>query len=69
MTLIRLEFIMINLSIEIYIILNILDINLYFTSFFFRIIVCEAVIGLSVLVYLIRCVGNDYINLLRIIKW
>lgn len=69
LTLIRLEFIIINLTLSIYIIINILNINFYFISFFFRIMVCEAVIGLSVLVYLIRFCGNDYINLLNIIKW
>nr|WRK21410.1 NADH dehydrogenase subunit 4L [Acostemma sp.] len=36
--------------------------SLYLMVILMVFFVCEAVLGLSILVYLIRCYGNDYLN-------
>nr|QZZ18278.1 NADH dehydrogenase subunit 4L [Elbelus tripunctatus] len=38
------------------------DYSLYLYLFMMTFYVCEGVLGLSVLVHMIRCHGNDYIN-------
>lgn len=67
--LIRLEFIMISLFYNIYLILLIYDSNIYILISFLVIRVCESVLGLSIIVILVRICGNDYINSLSLIKW
>lgn len=43
--------------------------DIYLILVFLTFSVCEGVLGLSILVSLIRCHGNDNINSLSIIKW
>nr|QDI93397.1 NADH dehydrogenase subunit 4L [Insulaphylus sp. ph6] len=43
--------------------------DMYLVLVFLTFSVCEGVLGLSVLVNLIRCHGNDHVNSLFFIKW
>nr|QDI93345.1 NADH dehydrogenase subunit 4L [Quercophylus gonoporospinus] len=43
--------------------------DMYLILIFLTFSVCEGVLGLSSLVSLIRCHGNDYINSLFVVKW
>nr|APF47492.1 NADH dehydrogenase subunit 4L [Choeras grammatitergitus] len=67
MSLISLEFMVLNLSYMIYLKLSILKMNLYFISLFWTICVCESILGLTILVFLVRKMGNDYTKLLNLI--
>lgn len=58
--LLRLEFIVLSLFIIIYLYLRIYNNEYYFIMIFITIVVCEGVLGLSILVSLIRTHGNDY---------
>lgn len=58
--LLNLEFIVLALFFNIFIYLNIYRYEYYFSMIFLTIIVCEGVLGLSILVSLIRTHGNDY---------
>nr|AHA52556.1 NADH dehydrogenase subunit 4L [Pambolus sp. QL-2013] len=69
LTLISLEFMMINLMLLMYMMLNYMNMNLYFPTFFLTISICEGILGLSIMVYLIRNMGNDYMNILNLMKW
>lgn len=69
LTIIRLEFIIISVFFNIFIILIILERNLYLIIIFLTIGVCERALGLSLIILIVRFYGNDYINSLRIIKW
>nr|AHA52472.1 NADH dehydrogenase subunit 4L [Therophilus festivus] len=69
LTLISLEFIMINLMMIIYYILLNFNMNMIFIFIFFTISVCESVIGLSLLILLIRYMGNDYMKIMNLMKW
>lgn len=69
LTLIRLEFIIINIVLNIYIIFFILNLRFYIILFFICISVCERILGLSVLIFIVRLIGNDYIKILNLIKW
>nr|AHX97819.1 NADH dehydrogenase subunit 4L [Paroligoneurus sp. QL-2014] len=67
--LINMEFMIMNLIFNMFMNLMIMKTNMYFLSMFLTIAVCESVMGLSILVYLINSKGNDYFNLLNIMKW
>nr|AHA52448.1 NADH dehydrogenase subunit 4L [Histeromerus sp. QL-2013] len=69
LTLISLEFMMINIFINLYYLLIFIKLNMYFISIFIGISICEGILGLSLLVYLIRFSGNDYTNMLNLMKW
>nr|QTC30719.1 NADH dehydrogenase subunit 4L [Psyttalia concolor]QTC30732.1 NADH dehydrogenase subunit 4L [Psyttalia humilis] len=69
LTLISLEFMMINLMMNMYMILIKLNINIFIISMFISIMVCEGILGLSILVHMIRNSGNDYSLTLNLIKW
>nr|QKZ95166.1 NADH dehydrogenase subunit 4L [Habrobracon hebetor] len=69
LNLISLEFLMINLFMNIYYTLNYLNMNFYFFNLFLTISICEGVMGLSILVYMMRNTGNDYSKILNLIKW
>nr|QDI93423.1 NADH dehydrogenase subunit 4L [Pygovepres vaccinicola] len=43
--------------------------DMYLILIFLTFSVCEGVLGLSVLVGLIRCHGNDHVNSLFLLKW
>lgn len=60
--LIRLEFVVLSLLIVIYFYCLIFNYSLYIYLIIITFFVCEGVIGLSIIVYLIRCHGNDYLN-------
>lgn len=68
LTLLSMEFLMLRL-------LLILRINLYFYNLLYLLIyymvfvVCESVLGLTLLVYLIRSNGNDNIRILNLMLW
>nr|AHA52592.1 NADH dehydrogenase subunit 4L [Sigalphus bicolor] len=69
MTLISLEFIMVNLMMLMYLNFLHIKLNLFIFSYFLSIAVCESVMGLSLLIYMIRYNGNDYMKILNLIKW
>lgn len=58
--LLSLEFIVLSLFIFLFIYLNFLNYEQYFSIFFLVFSVCEGVLGLSILVAIIRSHGNDY---------
>nr|QDI93332.1 NADH dehydrogenase subunit 4L [Roburocoris exiguus] len=43
--------------------------DMYLILIFLTFSVCEGVLGLSILVGLIRCHGNDHVNSLFLLKW
>nr|APF47439.1 NADH dehydrogenase subunit 4L [Microplitis incurvatus] len=67
MTLISLEFMIMNLSMMLYLNFSFLKLNIFFITFFWTICVCESIMGLSILVYLSRKLGNDYTKILNLI--
>nr|YP_010852739.1 NADH dehydrogenase subunit 4L [Philagra albinotata]WGL39479.1 NADH dehydrogenase subunit 4L [Philagra albinotata] len=60
--LVSLEFIILSLFLMIMMYLLNFNYELYFSMIFLTFMVCEGAMGLSVLVYLIRSHGNDYLN-------
>nr|ACY09444.1 NADH dehydrogenase subunit 4L [Diachasmimorpha longicaudata] len=68
-TLISMEFMLINLFMNLFSIMINLNINIYLMTMFIGISVCESVLGLSILVYMIRNSGNDYSKTLYLMKW
>uniref|UniRef100_A0AB39A5C5 NADH-ubiquinone oxidoreductase chain 4L n=1 Tax=Sophonia unicolor TaxID=3237925 RepID=A0AB39A5C5_9HEMI len=60
--LISLEFIVLLLLFLILLYCLLFEYNFYIYVIFMTFYVCEGVLGLSVLVYMIRCYGNDYLN-------
>nr|YP_010996527.1 NADH dehydrogenase subunit 4L [Sophonia fuscomarginata]WPC85269.1 NADH dehydrogenase subunit 4L [Sophonia fuscomarginata] len=60
--LISLEFIVLLLLFLILMYCLLFEYNFYIYVIFMTFYVCEGVLGLSVLVYMIRCYGNDYLN-------
>nr|AHX97842.1 NADH dehydrogenase subunit 4L [Afrocampsis griseosetosus] len=69
MTLISLEFMMINTLFNLYLSIMMLNLNMYNNSFFLTISVCESIIGLSLLIHMIQLTGNDYLKSLSLLKW
>lgn len=65
--LLRLELIVLNLFFYtyIYLLLNLLN-RVYFLVIFIVLTVCEGVLGVSILVYMIRVHGKDYVSVYRI---
>lgn len=59
--LLRLEFIVLSLYFIIFLYLELIRYDYFFSILFLRFRVCEGALGLSVLVSIIRSVGNDYI--------
>nr|YP_010584117.1 NADH dehydrogenase subunit 4L [Aphidius colemani]UZT28762.1 NADH dehydrogenase subunit 4L [Aphidius colemani] len=68
LTLISLEFMIVNMIYNLYSILLINEINLFMITIFLGISVCESVLGLSLLINLVRLTGNDYSNNLKLLK-
>nr|QZZ18330.1 NADH dehydrogenase subunit 4L [Kaukania anser] len=64
--LISLEMIVLSLLIMILIYCIMFNYSFYIYLFMMTFYVCEGVLGLSVLVYMIRCHGNDYMNSLML---
>lgn len=59
--LLRLEFMILSLFLFLFRYLNLFNYEQYFRIYFLTFVVCEGVLGLSVLVSLIRSHGNDYL--------
>nr|APF47504.1 NADH dehydrogenase subunit 4L [Dolichogenidea sp. n. SNS-2016] len=68
MSLISLEFMILNLSLLMYLNLNYLKLNIFLMSFFWTISVCESIMGLTILVFMVRKMGNDFTKMLNIIN-
>nr|YP_010999290.1 NADH dehydrogenase subunit 4L [Cricotopus ornatus]WPM93136.1 NADH dehydrogenase subunit 4L [Cricotopus ornatus] len=61
-TLLSLEFIVLSLFFMLFLFLNLLNYELYFSMMFLTFSVCEGALGVSILVSMIRTHGNDYFN-------
>nr|YP_003734709.1 NADH dehydrogenase subunit 4L [Cotesia vestalis]ACH71093.1 NADH dehydrogenase subunit 4L [Cotesia vestalis] len=68
MSLISLEFMILNLSMFLYFYMSFLKLNIYFMSFFWTISVCESIMGLTILVFMVRKLGNDYTKMLNLMN-
>nr|YP_009629407.1 NADH dehydrogenase subunit 4L [Saccharosydne procerus]AVV32041.1 NADH dehydrogenase subunit 4L [Saccharosydne procerus] len=66
MSLISLELIFIILFIMFYFYLNFFMFEYFFGLIYLILGVCEASLGLSMLVYLVRSVGSDYLDILNL---
>nr|ATF28665.1 NADH dehydrogenase subunit 4L [Typhlocyba sp. EMHAU-15062510] len=60
--LISLEFVVLSLLLMILMYCMMYDYSFYLYLVMMTFYVCEAVLGLSVIVYMIRCHGNDYLS-------
>ena len=67
-TLLRLEFLVLILFFSLYIYLNTINYELYFSVVFLTFSVCEGALGLSILVSIIRGYGNDYFQSFRLLQ-
>nr|YP_011036780.1 NADH dehydrogenase subunit 4L [Eupelix cuspidata]WRK21449.1 NADH dehydrogenase subunit 4L [Eupelix cuspidata] len=67
MSLLSLEFIVISLLMLFMYNLLVINSSYYLVIYMMVMFVCEGVLGLSVLVSMVRCIGNDYLN--SIILW
>lgn len=68
LSLLRLEYLVLCIYISMIIYIYIYIGDIYMILVFLTFSVCEGVLGLSVLVRLIRCHGNDQVNSLFILK-
>nr|ALO71005.1 NADH deshydrogenase subunit 4L [Pselaphinae sp. 4 EF-2015] len=60
--LLSLEFIVLSLFLNLFLLLIKIEVSIYFSMLFLVMMVCESVLGLSILVSLIRTHGNDYMK-------
>nr|YP_009919087.1 NADH dehydrogenase subunit 4L [Phryganea bipunctata]QMP96680.1 NADH dehydrogenase subunit 4L [Phryganea bipunctata] len=65
--LLSLEFIMLNLFFMIYVYTVSLGNSMYFMVMFMVLSVCEGVLGISILMYMIRIFGNDYVRIFSVL--
>lgn len=65
----RLEFIIVSIFFNFYIILIILKVSLYLIFVFLTITVCEGALGVTLIIIIVRFYGNDYSNSLILLKW
>nr|AII02285.1 NADH dehydrogenase subunit 4L [Micropterix calthella] len=61
-----LEFLMLSLYLLLFFLLLFLNMEMYFLLLFLIFSVCESVLGMSILIYLVRMHGNDYLLLLNL---
>lgn len=61
-SLLSLEFIVLSLFFLLFLFLNLLNFEIYFSIIFLTFRVCEGALGVSILVSIIRTHGNDYFN-------
>nr|YP_010610963.1 NADH dehydrogenase subunit 4L [Rhingia louguanensis]YP_010883355.1 NADH dehydrogenase subunit 4L [Rhingia formosana]AIW06405.1 NADH dehydrogenase subunit 4L [Syrphidae sp. MT-2014]WAP91797.1 NADH dehydrogenase subunit 4L [Rhingia louguanensis]WIF29681.1 NADH dehydrogenase subunit 4L [Rhingia formosana] len=66
--LLSLEYIVLSLFYLLFIYLNMLNYENYFSMVFMTFSVCEGVLGLSILVSMIRTYGNDYFQSFNILQ-
>nr|AYR05337.1 NADH dehydrogenase subunit 4L [Coleoptera sp. ACP-2013] len=64
--LLSLEFIVLSLYMLIFCYLSLFDFEYFFSLMFLVFSVCEGVLGLSLLVFMIRSHGNDYFQVLSV---
>nr|YP_009488362.1 NADH dehydrogenase subunit 4L [Metasalis populi]AWD31621.1 NADH dehydrogenase subunit 4L [Metasalis populi] len=69
LTLISIEFLMIIIYMIMFHFFLIFSNDLYFLILFLVMLVCEGSLGLSILICLIRCHGNDLVNSLYMMLW
>nr|YP_002727945.1 NADH dehydrogenase subunit 4L [Orius niger]ABZ02082.1 NADH dehydrogenase subunit 4L [Orius niger] len=69
LSLLTLEYLVLVLFISLYYYLIFYYSCMYFMVVFLTFTVCEGSLGLSVLVSLIRCHGNDNLSILNFLKW
>uniref|UniRef100_A0AAU7YTT1 NADH-ubiquinone oxidoreductase chain 4L n=1 Tax=Conchapelopia togamaculosa TaxID=3154050 RepID=A0AAU7YTT1_9DIPT len=67
-TLLSLEFIVLGLFLFLFMYLNMLNYEGFFSMMFLTFSVCEGALGLSILVSMIRTHGNDYFNSFSILQ-
>jgi len=65
--LLRLEFIVLSLYINLFLYLRIIGNDFFFSIIFLTFRVCEGALGLSILVSIIRTHGNDYFQRFRVL--
>nr|UJG45263.1 NADH dehydrogenase subunit 4L [Leuctra hippopus] len=68
LTLLSLEFIVLGLFLVLFIYLNALNYELFFSMVFLTFTVCEGALGLSILVSMIRTHGNDYFQTFSVLQ-
>uniref|UniRef100_UPI0030016DD3 NADH dehydrogenase subunit 4L n=1 Tax=Mesyatsia karakorum TaxID=3111802 RepID=UPI0030016DD3 len=68
LTLLSLEFIVLSLFLMLFIYLNMMNYELFFSMVFLTFSVCEGALGLSILVSMIRTHGNDYFQSFSILQ-
>nr|YP_010040766.1 NADH dehydrogenase subunit 4L [Syrphus ribesii]QOZ40944.1 NADH dehydrogenase subunit 4L [Syrphus ribesii] len=66
--LLSLEYIVLSLFYLLFVYLNMLNYESYFSMVFMTFSVCEGVLGLSILVSMIRMYGNDYFQSFNILQ-
>nr|YP_010895219.1 NADH dehydrogenase subunit 4L [Ornidia obesa]WJW73758.1 NADH dehydrogenase subunit 4L [Ornidia obesa] len=66
--LLSLEYIVLSLFYMLFLYLNMLNYESYFSMVFMTFSVCEGVLGLSILVSMIRMYGNDYFQSFSILQ-
>uniref|UniRef100_A0AAU6PC31 NADH-ubiquinone oxidoreductase chain 4L n=1 Tax=Funkikonia zheana TaxID=3133676 RepID=A0AAU6PC31_9HEMI len=62
MSLLSLEFMMMSTLMMIMLFCLLMKYSMYLFMFMMTILICEGVLGLSILVNMIRCQGNDFMN-------
>ena len=67
-TLLRLEFVMVNLFWFIVVLVSRVGGDLYFSLFFLTLAACEGALGLALLVSIVRTHGNDNFSRFRVLK-
>lgn len=67
--LLRIEFLILGIFFNLFLNLIIFNFNIFFLIIFLRFIVCEGVLGLSLLISLIRVLGNSNIQNLNLLKF
>nr|UJI65722.1 NADH dehydrogenase subunit 4L [Glossina brevipalpis] len=65
--LLSLEYLMLNLFLLMFLYLNMMNYELFFSMMFLVFMVCEGALGLSILVSTIRTHGNDYFQSFNIL--
>nr|UJG45211.1 NADH dehydrogenase subunit 4L [Perlodes microcephalus] len=68
LTLLSLEFIVLSLFLLLFMYLNLLNYELFFSMIFLTFSVCEGALGLSILVSMIRTHGNDYFQSFSVLQ-
>nr|YP_010401679.1 NADH dehydrogenase subunit 4L [Symphoromyia crassicornis]UQU69102.1 NADH dehydrogenase subunit 4L [Symphoromyia crassicornis] len=67
-TLLSLEFIVLSLFLFLFIYLNLINFESFFSMLFLIFSVCEGALGLSILVSMIRTHGNDYFQTFSVLQ-